>query len=121
MEKRSFLLRFSITQHNTTRFSTQIQLYIRLSKLSSLFGKPFVGGGRNIFVVRTRKDFAKHGFMVALVDAPSDQKSDKGMLKYSERSNEIFRGSNEHAQDIKAVVTYLKNEADIPVNGVRHK
>jgi len=84
-------------------------------KLSSLFGKPSVGGGRNIFVVRTRKDFAKHGFMVALVDAPSDQKSDKGMLKYSKKNNEIFRGSNEHAQDIKAVVTYLKNEANIPV------
>lgn len=83
-------------------------------QLASLFGKPSINWGRNIFVVRAREDFAMHGFMVAVVDAPSDRKSEKGVNEYK-KNDEIFRMSDEHAQDIKAVVKYLKNEANIPV------
>ena len=88
-------------------------------KLKSFFGKPSVNWGSNIFVVRTREDFAKQGLIVALVDAPSDKKSGgqgpKGGLNTMSKNNEMFRMSNEHAQDIKAVISYLKNEANIPV------
>jgi dienelactone hydrolase len=87
-------------------------------KLTSLLGIPSVGWGENIFVVRTRKDFAKHGFMVALVDAPSDKQSGGPGpigLNTITKDNDIFRASVEHAQDIKAVASYLNNEARKPV------
>lgn len=87
-------------------------------KLTSFLGMPSVGWGENIFVVRTRKDFAKRGFMVALVDAPSDKQSGGSGpigLNTITKDNDIFRASIEHAQDIKAVASYLHNEARIPV------
>ena len=49
-------------------------------KLSSLFGSPTINWGKNNFLVRTRDIFAKHGFIVSVVDAPSDKKTKKGML-----------------------------------------
>ncbi len=58
------------------------------------------------FLVRTRDKFAAHNFMVAVVDAPSDQQ--QGM-------NAIFRMSGAHAGDIGAVAAYLKKQAGIPV------
>lgn len=87
-------------------------------KLSSAFGRPFINGGKNIFVVRTRKDFAKHGLMVALVDMPSDYYKNVGKhywwIDWPNR-RELFRMSDEHAQDIKAIAAYLKNESNVPV------
>jgi len=83
--------------------------------LGKFFGKPTVGVKIGTLLSINREDFAKYGLMVALVNAPSDQKSEKGMLQYSKKNNEIFRMSNEHAQDIKAVVAFLKNEANVPV------
>jgi pimeloyl-ACP methyl ester carboxylesterase len=62
-------------------------------------------GGEN-FLVRTRNKFAAHNFMVAVIDAPSDQR--QGM-------NAVFRMSATHAQDIGAVAAYLKKQADRPV------
>jgi pimeloyl-ACP methyl ester carboxylesterase len=62
--------------------------------------------GAENFLVRTRDKFAGHNFMVAVVDAPSDQQ--QGM-------NAIFRMSNAHADDIGAVAGYLKNQAGVPV------
>lgn len=64
--------------------------------------------GSQNFLVRTRDKFAAQGLMVAVVDAPSDHQSTRGM-------NAIFRMSREHAQDIGAVVDYLKKEANVPV------
>jgi pimeloyl-ACP methyl ester carboxylesterase len=64
-------------------------------------------GAKN-FLVRTRDRFAAQGFMVAVVDAPADQQGSSGM-------NAIFRMGGAHAQDIGAVVTYLKKEANVPV------
>jgi pimeloyl-ACP methyl ester carboxylesterase len=58
------------------------------------------------FLVRSRDKFAAHRFMVAVIDAPSDQQD--GM-------NAIFRMSDAHASDIEAVAAYLKKQADVPV------
>lgn len=71
-------------------------------------GRPVIGWGRNNFLVRSRDLFAVHGFMVAVVDAPSDRKGEDGML-YG------FRASGEHVIDIEHVIDYLKKQADIPV------
>jgi pimeloyl-ACP methyl ester carboxylesterase len=62
--------------------------------------------GSENFLVRTRDKFAAHNFMVAVVDAPSDQQ--QGM-------NAVFRMSSAHAQDIGAVAAYLKRQAGRPV------
>ena len=62
--------------------------------------------GKGNFLVRTRDMFAAQGFMVAVIDAPSDHKS--GM-------NAVFRMSGDHAGDIGAVEAYLKKQADVPV------
>ena len=58
------------------------------------------------FLVRSRDKFADHNFMVAVVDAPSDQQ--QGM-------NAMFRMSGAHAGDIGAVAAYLKKQAGVPV------
>lgn len=75
---------------------------LRLKSASSM-----AWGAQN-FLVRTRDKFAAQGLMVAVVDAPSDQKSARGM-------NAVFRMSKGHATDIEAVVGYLKKEANVPV------
>jgi hypothetical protein len=62
--------------------------------------------GAQNFLVRSRNLFASHDLMVAVIDAPSDQR--KGM-------NAIFRMSAGHAADISAVAAHLKKEADLPV------
>jgi hypothetical protein len=62
--------------------------------------------GSEGFLVRSRDKFADHDFMVAVVDAPSDQQ--QGM-------NPIFRMSGAHADDIGAVAAYLKKQKAIPV------
>lgn len=58
------------------------------------------------FLVRSREKFAAHNYIVAVVDAPSDRQ--RGM-------NAIFRMSDEHAGDIGAVASYLKNQAAVPI------
>jgi pimeloyl-ACP methyl ester carboxylesterase len=58
------------------------------------------------FLIRTRSDFAEHRFMVAAVDAPSDRQY--GM-------HDGFRNSGKHLEDIEAVISFLKNEANVPV------
>ena len=73
--------------------------------LGSFFGAVSVGWGQDNFVVRTRKNYAKKGFLVATVDAPADKSS----------MNAIWRMSDDHAKDIAVVVGYLKQLADVPV------
>lgn len=63
----------------------------------------------NNFVVRTREEYANRGFMVAVVDAPSDRQGTNGMIGGN------FRASAEHAQDIAAVVAYMRSQASLPV------
>lgn len=62
--------------------------------------------GAEGFLVRFRDQFVANNFMVAVVDAPSDQQ--QGM-------NAMFRMSGAHAGDIGAVAAYLKKQADVPV------
>lgn len=76
--------------------------------LSSAFGFPAISWGENNFLVRTREAFAKQGFMVAVVDAPSDRQSKEGMLGG-------FRASKEHVVDIDHVIGDLRKRADVPV------
>jgi pimeloyl-ACP methyl ester carboxylesterase len=56
------------------------------------------------FVVRTRDNFAAHGFNVAVVNRPSDKE-----LDYD------FRVSPEHVKDLREVVGHLKKDAGLPV------
>ena len=79
--------------------------WLRLRKSS---GKPIVGAKTGTVLVRNREEFAKHGLMVALVDAPSDKQTDTKSFK-------IFRQSKKHVQDIRKIVSYLKNRANIPI------
>ncbi len=57
------------------------------------------------FLIRMRGAFAAAGFLVASVDVPSDHP--EGL--------EGFRSSAEHAQDIAAVIAYLRQKAKVPV------
>lgn len=67
-----------------------------------------ISWGKSNFLVRSRDLFIYHGFLVALVDAPSDRKNERGML-YG------FRTSPEHAQDIGAIISYLRKQFPVPV------
>lgn len=63
--------------------------------------------GEENFVVRTRQMFAAKGLLVAVVDAPSDRQSEPFLGG--------FRQKSEHVVDIKAVIAWVKQQADIPV------
>ncbi len=62
-----------------------------------------VGKGGN-FLVRSRELFAEHGIIVAVIDKPSDR---------SDLTN--FRQTAAHVSDIKAVMTWLRAQAKLPV------
>jgi alpha-beta hydrolase superfamily lysophospholipase len=55
--------------------------------------------------VRSRERFVQQGFLVAVIDAPSDRS--QGLWD--------FRTSAAHAEDIKHVILELKRIMDIPV------
>jgi hypothetical protein len=57
------------------------------------------------FLVRSRDKFAAAGFLVASLDGPSDHP--EGLAS--------FRDTAEHAQDIAAVIAYLRQKAAVPV------
>jgi pimeloyl-ACP methyl ester carboxylesterase len=63
--------------------------------------------GEGNFLVRTRQLFAEQGFLVALVDAPSDRQSAPFLSG--------FRQTPEHATDIKAVIAWLREQGKVPV------
>lgn len=63
--------------------------------------------GEGNFLVRTRQLFAENGLAVALVDAPSDRQASPFLSG--------FRQTPEHIADIKAVIAWLKQQANIPV------
>ncbi len=65
--------------------------------------------GRDInFLVRSRTEFAAHGLIVAVMDAPSDRSEDNGMMCG-------FRCSAEHVTDIDAVIEHLRGISGLPV------
>jgi len=57
--------------------------------------------------VRTRQLFASKNVMVAVVDAPSDGQNTPYLRGFRQRP--------EHVADIKAVIAWLKQQANIPV------
>jgi len=63
--------------------------------------------GDGNFVVRTRQLFADQGLMVAVVDAPSDRQSPPYLGG--------FRQKPEHAEDIKAVIAWMREQSKAPV------
>jgi len=85
----------------------------------------FAGGGglievspteirrQNNFLVRSQHLFAQHGFTVAIVDAPSDHQTGDGLVG--------FRSGDQHAQDIQAVIAWLRKKAEIPLLNNRYQ
>jgi len=63
--------------------------------------------GEKNFVVRSRQLFASQGLTVAVIDAPSDRQNPPHLGG--------FRQTPEHVADMKAVIAWLKQQADIPV------
>jgi len=61
---------------------------------------------RGNFLSRTRRMFARHGLVTALVDVPSDWHDD-GLVG--------TRHTTEHRADIEAVVRWMKGRANLPV------
>ena len=64
---------------------------------------PFPRGGN--FLVRNRKSFAGHGFLVAVIEVPSDLPGGYGHARTTER----------HARDVAAVIAALRQVAPVPV------
>lgn len=60
------------------------------------------------FLVRSRRLFERAGLITATVDAPSDHKGRDGMRNG-------FRGTQEHARDLGAVIQYLRSRFGKPV------
>ncbi len=58
------------------------------------------------FLVRTRARFAENGVLAVMVDVPSDRR-DEGLND--------FRGTEEHAKDIEAVLRWVREQTKAPV------
>ena len=63
------------------------------------------GNYRQDLTINTRKMLNDHGFSVAIVDTPSDRGPNMGG----------FRESTEYGKDMSAIISRLKNDADVPV------
>ncbi len=63
--------------------------------------------GGNNFLVRTRQMFADQGFLVAVVDAPSDRQGGPFLSG--------FRQTPEHVEDIKSVIAWIRTQSGLPV------
>lgn len=73
--------------------------------ISSAFGAATIRRPGN-FLIRSRDRFVALGIAAASLDAPSDS---SGGISAS------FRASSEHAQDVAAVVAWLKQKTNLPV------
>lgn len=62
----------------------------------------------NNFLIKSRGYFLEQNFIVVSIDVPSDRRVKDGMY-YN------FRTSQEHLQDIRRVLKYLKNNYDKPI------
>jgi dienelactone hydrolase len=63
--------------------------------------------GEKNFVVRSRQLFAANGLTAAVVDAPSDRQNPPFLGG--------FRQKPEHVADLRAVIAWLKQQANLPV------
>jgi hypothetical protein len=66
-----------------------------------------INGLKGNFLVRTRRQFAQQGLLVALVDAPSDRQGGPFL--------DGFRQTGEHVADIRAAIARLRQVAPVPV------
>ena len=66
-----------------------------------------LGWGAGNFLVRTRALFAAHGFLVAVIDAPSDKQQPPFLSGHRQRPD--------HVTDVGAVIAWLRKEAAAPV------
>jgi hypothetical protein len=66
----------------------------------------FTWGAGN-FLIRSRQLFASHGLLVVVMDSPSDRQQPSYLSG--------FRQTSEHVADIKAVIAWLRQQADMPV------
>ncbi len=66
-----------------------------------------LGWGRNNFLVRSRERFAAQGFMVAVIDAPSDMQRAPFLQGQRQR--------REHVADVRAAMTWLRAETKLPI------
>lgn len=73
-----------------------------------LSGSNSINQKQNNFLIRSRDNFVEQGFIVAIVDAPSDAQEKPGM-------SFGFRESDEHVTDIDHVISYLKKQSTLPV------
>jgi hypothetical protein len=69
-------------------------------------GNGVVAEVRNNFLLRVRNQFAEQGLAVAVADVPSDHGGGMGPP---------FRASAPHAQDVAAIIAFLKGKAPVPV------
>lgn len=65
------------------------------------------GWGESNFLVRTRQLFAEQGLLTIVVDAPSDRQKPPYLGR--------FRQTPEHVADIKAVIAWVRQQANVPV------
>ncbi len=72
--------------------------------LGTFFGKPTFGNPYG-FLTRSRGEFTKRGFAIALIDRPSDMPEVRHQ----------HRVSTEHATDLKAVVDFLRTRYKQPL------
>ncbi len=63
--------------------------------------------GEGNFLVRTRQLFAAQGLLTVMIDAPSDRQGPPFLGG--------FRQTAEHAADVKAVIAWLRTQAQLPV------
>lgn len=64
-----------------------------------------LGGLQGNFLVRTRQRWTREGFLVAILDSPSDHP--RGMWN--------FRTTKEHAADVKQAIAAMRDLAPVPV------
>jgi len=65
------------------------------------------GWGAGNFLVRSAELFEKAGLMVVIVDAPSDRQKEPFLNG--------FRQTKEHVEDTQAVISWVKNQTDVPI------
>jgi hypothetical protein len=65
------------------------------------------GWGKGNVLVRSRRLFANQGLLTVVVDAPSDRQ----MPPYLSG----FRGTSRHVMDLKAVIAWVRKQANVPV------
>jgi alpha/beta superfamily hydrolase len=63
--------------------------------------------GQGNFLVRTRQLFADQGLLTVVIDAPSNRQSSPFLSG--------FRQTTEHVADVKAVIAWIRTQANLPV------